>query len=166
MEDFEQTLLEAAKDAFEVLTEDGGNKEEALATVKEMYDSPNRSEEFKKELEALKEEDLEQLISNVTKDEIQLTKREELEIDIENLKYDIQSLDTEYMDLDEYGQLVDLRDERYDKELETLEEKLASKEQELASLDKENSLDDLIKGAVEKTEDQPIKNNPVKEMER
>ena len=49
MEDFEKTLLEAAKDAFEVLTEDGENKEEALATVKEMYDSPNRSEDFKKE---------------------------------------------------------------------------------------------------------------------
>jgi hypothetical protein len=31
---------------------------------------------------------------------------------------------------------------------------------------KEANLDDLIKGAVEKTEDQPIKNNPVKEMER
>ena len=30
----------------------------------------------------------------------------------------------------------------------------------------EHSLDDLIKGAVEKTEDQPTKNNPVKEMER
>ena len=30
----------------------------------------------------------------------------------------------------------------------------------------EHSLDDLIKGAVEKTEDQPIKNNPIKEMER
>ena len=101
MEDFEQTLLEAAKDAFEVLTEDGGNKEEALATVKEMYDSPNRSEDFKKELEALKEEDLEIPFSDV-----------------------------------DFGK----------------EEK--------------TSLDDLIKGAVEKTEDQPIKNNPVKEMER
>ena len=31
---------------------------------------------------------------------------------------------------------------------------------------KEPNLDDLIKGAVEKTEDQPIKNNPIKEMER
>ena len=31
---------------------------------------------------------------------------------------------------------------------------------------KETSLDDLIKGTVEKTEDQPIKNNPIKEMER
>ena len=31
---------------------------------------------------------------------------------------------------------------------------------------KEANLDDLIKGAVEKTEDQPMKNNPVKEMER
>jgi hypothetical protein len=31
---------------------------------------------------------------------------------------------------------------------------------------KEANLDDLIKGAVEKTEDQPIKNNPAKEMER
>ena len=31
---------------------------------------------------------------------------------------------------------------------------------------KEANLDDLIKGAVEKTEDQPIKNNPIKEMER
>ena len=31
---------------------------------------------------------------------------------------------------------------------------------------KESNLDDLIKGAVGKTEDQPIKNNPVKEMER
>ena len=31
---------------------------------------------------------------------------------------------------------------------------------------KEDNLDDLIKGAVEKTEDQPIKNNPAKEMER
>ena len=31
---------------------------------------------------------------------------------------------------------------------------------------KEPNLDDLIKSAVEKTEDQPIKNNPVKEMER
>ena len=31
---------------------------------------------------------------------------------------------------------------------------------------KEPNLEDLIKGAVEKTEDQPIKNNPVKEMER
>ena len=30
----------------------------------------------------------------------------------------------------------------------------------------EHNLDDLIKGAVEKTEDQPIKNNPAKEMER
>ena len=153
MDDFEQVLLEAAKDAFEVLTEDGGSKEEALATIKDMYDSPNRSTEFKKELEAFK-------------DEPQLTKREEIELDIENLKYDIQSLDAEYMDFDEYGQLVDLRDEKYDKTLENLEEKLASKEQELASLDKENSLEDLIKGAVEKTEDQPIKNNPVKEMER
>ena len=153
MDDFEQVLLEAAKDAFEVLIEDGGSKEEALATIKDMYDSPNRSVEFKQELEAFK-------------DESQLTKREEIELDIENLKYDIQSLDAEYMDFDEYGKIVDLRDERYDKELETLEGKLALKEQELASLDKENSLDDLIKGAVEKTEDQPIKNNPIKEMER
>ena len=101
MEDFEQVLLEAAKDAFEVLTEDGGNKEEALATIKDMYDSPNRSEEFKQELEALKEEDLEIPFSDV-----------------------------------DFGK----------------EEK--------------TSLDDLIKDAVEKTEDQPIKNNPVKEMER
>ena len=153
MDNYEQVLLEAAKDAFEVLTEDGGSKEEALATVKEMYDNPNRSEEFKKELESLK-------------DETQLTKREEIELDIENLKYDIQSLDAEYMDFDEYGQLVDLRDERYNEELESLEGKLALKERELASLDKENSLDDLIKGAVEKTKDQPIKNNPVKETER
>jgi hypothetical protein len=30
----------------------------------------------------------------------------------------------------------------------------------------EHSLEELIKGAVEKTEDQPIKNNPVKEIER
>ena len=100
MDNFERTLLEAAKDAFEVLTEDGGNKEEALATVKEMYDSLNRSEEFKKELEALKEE-----------------------------------LEIPFSDVD-FGE----------------EEK--------------TSLDDLIKGAVEKTEDQPIKNNPIKEMER
>ena len=101
MDDFEQVLLEAAKDAFEVLTEDGGNKEEALATIKDMYDSPNRSAEFKQELEALKEEELEIPFSDV-----------------------------------DFGK----------------EEK--------------TSLDDLIKGAVEKTEDQPIKNNPVKEMER
>lgn len=101
MNDYEQVLLEAAKDAFEVLTEDGGDKEEALVTVKEMYDSPNRSEEFKKELEALKEEDLEIPFSDV-----------------------------------DFGK----------------EEK--------------TSLDDLIKSAVEKTEDQPIKNNPIKEMER
>ena len=101
MDDFEQVLLEAAKDAFEVLTEDGGSKEEALATIKDMYDSPNRSEEFKQELEALKEEDLEIPFSDV-----------------------------------DFGK----------------EEK--------------TSLDDLIKDAVEKTEDQPIKNNPVKEMER
>ena len=101
MDDFEQVLLEAAKDAFEVLTEDGGSKEEALATIKEMYDSPNRSEEFKQELEALKEEDLEIPFSDV-----------------------------------DFGK----------------EEK--------------TSLDDLIKDAVEKTEDQPIKNNPVKEIER
>ena len=53
MDNYEQVLLEAAKDAFEVLTEDGGNKEETLATIKDMYDSPNRSEEFKKEQEAL-----------------------------------------------------------------------------------------------------------------
>ena len=101
MDDFEQVLLGAAKDAFEVLTEDGGNKEEALTTVKEMYDSPNRSAEFKQELEALKEEELEIPFSDV-----------------------------------DFGK----------------EEK--------------TSLDDLIKGAVEKTEDQPIKNNPIKEMER
>ena len=101
MNDYEQVLLEAAKDAFEVLTEDGTSKEEALTTIKDMYDSPNRSEEFKKELEALKEEDLEIPFSDV-----------------------------------DFGK----------------EEK--------------TSLDDLIKGAVEKTEDQPIKNNPVKEMER
>ena len=100
MDDFEQVLLEAAKDAFDVLTEDGGNKEEALATVKEMYDSPNRSAEFKQELEALKEE-----------------------------------LEIPFSDVD------------FGKEEKT-------------------SLDDLIKGAVEKTEDQPIKNNPIKEMER
>ena len=93
MDDFEQVLLEAAKDAFEVLTEDGGDKEEALATIKDMYDSPNRSEEFKKELE------------------------------------------------------IPFSDVDFGKEEKT-------------------SLDDLIKGAVEKTEDQPIKNNPVKEMER
>ena len=101
MDDFEQVLLEAAKDAFKVLTEDGGSKEEALATVKEMYDSPNRSAEFKQELEALKEEDLE----------------------------------------------IPFSDVNFGKEEKT-------------------SLDDLIKSAVEKTEDQPIKNNPVKEMER
>ena len=101
MDNYEQVLLEAAKDAFEVLTEDGGSKEEALATIKDMYDSPNRSEEFKQELEALKEEDLEIPFSDV-----------------------------------DFGK----------------EEK--------------TSLDDLIKDAVEKTEDQPIKNNPVKEMER
>ena len=101
MDDFEQVLLEAAKDAFEVLTEDGTSKEEALATIKDMYDNPNRSAEFKQELEALKEEELEIPFSDV-----------------------------------DFGK----------------EEK--------------TSLDDLIKGAVEKTEDQPIKNNPVKEMER
>ena len=101
MDDFEQVLLEAAKDAFEVLTEDGTSKEEALTTIKDMYDSPNRSAEFKQELEALKEEELEIPFSDV-----------------------------------DFGK----------------EEK--------------TSLDDLIKGAVEKTEDQPIKNNPVKEMER
>ena len=101
MNDYEQVLLEAAKDAFGVLTEDGENKEEALATVKEMYDSPNRSTEFKQELEALKEEELEIPFSDV-----------------------------------DFGK----------------EEKI--------------SLDDLIKGAVEKTENQPIKNKPVKEMER
>ena len=101
MDDFEQVLLEAAKDAFEVLTEDGTSKEEALATIKDMYDSPNRSAEFKQELEALKEEELEIPFSDV-----------------------------------DFGK----------------EEK--------------TNLDDLIKSAVEKTEDQPIKNNPVKEMER
>ena len=101
MNDYEQVLLEAAKDAFEVLTEDGTSKEEALTTIKDMYDSPNRSSEFKQELEALKEEELEIPFSDV-----------------------------------DFGK----------------EEKI--------------SLDDLIKGAVEKTEDQPIKNNPVKEMER
>lgn len=101
MNDYEQVLLEAAKDAFEVLTEDGTSKEEALTTIKDMYDSPNRSAEFKQELEALKEEELEIPFSDV-----------------------------------DFGK----------------EEK--------------TSLDDLIKGAVEKTEDQPIKNNPVKEMER
>ena len=101
MDNYEQVLLEAAKDAFEVLTEDGGNKEEALATIKDMYDSPNRSTEFKQELEALKKEELEIPFSDV-----------------------------------DFGK----------------EEK--------------TSLDDLIKGAVEKTEDQPIKNNPIKEMER
>ena len=101
MDNYEQVLLEAAKDAFEVLTEDGGDKEEALATIKDMYDSPDRSAEFKQELEALKEEELEIPFSDV-----------------------------------DFGK----------------EEK--------------TSLDDLIKGAVEKTEDQPIKNNPVKEMER
>ena len=101
MDDFEQVLLEAAKDAFEVLTEDGTSKEEALTTIKDMYDSPNRSAEFKQELEALKEEELEIPFSDV-----------------------------------DFGK----------------EEKI--------------SLDDLIKGAVEKTEDRPIKNNPVKEMER
>lgn len=100
MDDFEQVLLEAAKDAFEVLTEDGTSKEEALTTIKDMYDSPNRSAEFKQELEALKEE-----------------------------------LEIPFSDVD-FGK----------------EEKI--------------SLDDLIKGAVEKTENQPIKNNPVKEMER
>ena len=73
MDDFEQTLLEAAKDAFEVLTEDGGNKEEGL-------EIPFSDVDFEKE--------------------------------------------------------------------------------------EKTSLDDLIKGAVEKTEDQPTKNNPVKEMER
>ena len=101
MNDYEQVLLEAAKDAFEVLTEDGTSKEEALTTIKDMYDSPNRSAEFKEELEALKEEELEIPFSDV-----------------------------------DFGK----------------EEK--------------TSLDDLIKGAVEKTENQPIKNNPVKEMER
>lgn len=101
MNDYEQVLLEAAKDAFEVLTEDGTSKEEALTTIKDMYDSPNRSAEFKQELEALKEEELEIPFSDV-----------------------------------DFGK----------------EEKI--------------SLDDLIKGAVEKTEDQPIKNNPVKEMGR
>ena len=101
MNDYEQVLLEAAKDAFEVLTEDGTSKEEALTTIKDMYDSPNRSAEFKQELEALKEEELEIPFSDV-----------------------------------DFGK----------------EEK--------------TSLDDLIKGAVEKTEDQPIKNNPIKEMER
>ena len=101
MDNYEQVLLEAAKDAFEVLTEDGTSKEEALATIKDMYDSPNRSAEFKQELEALKEEELEIPFSDVD----------------------------------------------FEKEEKT-------------------SLDDLIKGAVEKTEDQPIKNNPVKEMER
>ena len=101
MNDYEQVLLEAAKDAFEVLTEDGTSKEESLTTIKDMYDSPNRSAEFKQELEALKEEELE----------------------------------------------IPFRDVDFGKE-----EKI--------------SLDDLIKGAVEKTENQPIKNNPVKEMER
>ena len=101
MNDYEQVLLEAAKDAFEVLTEDGTSKEEALTTIKDMYDSPNRSAEFKQELEALKEEDLEIPFSDV-----------------------------------DFGK----------------EEK--------------TSLDDLIKGAEEKTEYQPIKNNPIKEMER
>ena len=101
MNDYEQVLLEAAKDAFEVLTEDGTSKEEALTTIKDMYDSPNRSAEFKQELEALKEEELEIPFSDV-----------------------------------DFGK----------------EEK--------------TSLDDLIKGAVEKTEEQPIKNNPVKEIER
>ena len=101
MNDYEQVLLEAAKDAFEVLTEDRTSKEEALTTIKDMYDSPNRSAEFKQELEALKEEELEIPFSDV-----------------------------------DFGK----------------EEKI--------------SLDDLIKGAVEKTENQPIKNNPVKEMER
>ena len=101
MDDFEQVLLEAAKDAFEVLTEDGGNKEEALATIKDMYDSPNRSAEFKQELEALKEEELEIPFSDVD----------------------------------------------FEKEEKT-------------------SLDDLIKSAVEKTEDHPINNKPVKERER
>ena len=100
MDNYEQVLLEAAKDAFEVLTEDGGDKEEALTTIKDMYDSPNRSAEFKQELETLKEE-----------------------------------LEIPFSDVD------------FGKEEKT-------------------SLDDLIKGAVEKTEDQPIKNNPVKEMER
>ena len=56
----------------------------------------------------------------------------------------------------------------FKKELETLKEE--DLEIPFSDVDfgkeEKTSLDDLIKGAVEKTEDQPIKNNPVKEMER
>ena len=66
--------------------------------------------------------------------------------------------------LDQIGERSDF----FKEEIQTLkEEKLAIPFSEFEfDAKEEHSLDDLIKGAVEKTEDQPIKNNPAKEMER
>ena len=59
------------------------------------------------------------------------------------------------------------RSDFFKEEIQTLkEEKLDIPFGDFEFDTKEANLDDLIKGAVEKTEDQPIKNNPAKEMER
>ena len=65
--------------------------------------------------------------------------------------------------LDQIGERSDF----FKEEIQTLkEEKLDIPFGDFEFDTKEANLDDLIKGAVEKTEDQPIKNNPIKEMER
>ena len=62
--------------------------------------------------------------------------------------------------LDQIGERSDF----FKEEIQTLkEEKLDIPFGDFEFDTKEANLDDLIKGAVEKTEDQPIKNNPVKE---
>ena len=65
--------------------------------------------------------------------------------------------------LDQIGERSDF----FKEEIQALkEEKLDIPFSDFEFDTKEPNLEDLIKGAVEKTEDQPIKNNPVKEMER
>ena len=65
--------------------------------------------------------------------------------------------------LDQIGERSDF----FKEEIQALkEEKLDIPFSDFEFDTKEANLDDLIKGAVEKTEDQPIKNNPAKEMER
>ena len=175
MDSYEEFLLDATKDSVNVLRGEGSTNEEIVEFLNTATEGIGaRSPEFTNEIDTLKrkferDDIFEQLGTTPAKEVISFAEekgvdplrliRDEKILDLLSEKLEIKA-DISMMlgDIDRIGDLPSREDD-----FKMVNGKLDDRVSELT---KEVNLDDLIKGAVEKTEDQPIKNNPVKEMER
>ena len=175
MDSYEEFLLDATKDSVNVLRGEGSTNEEIVEFLNTATEGIGvRSPEFMNEIDTLKrkferDDIFEQLGTTPAKEVISFAEekgvdplrliRDEKILDLLSEKLEIKA-DISMMlgDIDRIGDLPSREDD-----FKMVNGKL---DYRVSELTKEVNLDDLIKGAVEKTEDQPIKNNPVKEMER